>query len=190
MRRTPWWQYVIAVLVGCLCGLGVVKLSESLQFDMLGAPIAVSVVILVMGLVVLALAIQVRTYSHTDPKKRTRRLDPERAVNTLILSKALGLAAAFLLGWYGVQLVSALPHGEAPYYASVIRECAIAAVVSLIDMIIGIISEWFCQLPPDEGSDNPKVKERQREQRQLARGGAAKEINPGENALPTPHRRR
>ena len=110
----------------------------------------------------------------SDPKKRTRRLDPERAVNTLILSKALGLAAAFLLGWYGVQLIIALPHSDAPYYAGAIRECAIAAAVSLIDMIIGIISEWFCQLPPDEGPENPKIKERQRQQRQLARGGVAK----------------
>ncbi|MFK3576038.1 DUF3180 domain-containing protein [Bifidobacterium thermacidophilum] len=174
MRRTPWWQYMIAALAGCLLGVGVAKLSDSLQFDMLGAPVAVSVVMLVMGLVVLALAIQVHTYARTDPKKRTRRLDPERAVNTLILSKALGLAAAFLLGWYGVQLVVALPHGEAPYYASAIRECAIAAAVSLIDMIIGIISEWFCQLPPDEGPENPKIKEHQRQQRQLARGGVAK----------------
>ena len=117
-----------------------------------------------------------RIYARTDPKKRTRRLDPERAVNTLILSKALGLAAAFLLGWYGVQLIIALPHSDAPYYAGAIRECAIAAAVSLIDMIIGIISEWFCQLPPDEGPENPKIKERQRQQRQLARGGVAASV--------------
>lgn len=174
MRRTPWWQYVVAILAGCLIGVGATSVAERIQFDMLGAPIAVSVVMLVMGLVVLALAIQVRIYARTDPKKRTRRLDPDRAVNTLILSKALGLAAAFLLGWYGVQLIIALPHSEAAYYASAIRECAVAAAVSLIDMIIGIISEWFCQLPPDEGPENPKIKERQRRQRQLARGGVAK----------------
>ena len=174
MRRTPWWQYAIAVLAGCLLSVGVTKVAENIQFDMLGAPIVVSVVMLVMGLVVLGLAIQVRIYARTDPKKRTRRLDPERAVNTLILSKALGLAAAFLLGWYGVQLIIALPHSDAPYYAGAIRECAIAAAVSLIDMIIGIISELFCQLPPDEGPENPKIKERQRQQRQLARGGVAK----------------
>ena len=84
MRRTPWWQYAIAVLAGCLLSVGVTKVAENIQFDMLGAPIVVSVVMLVMGLVVLGLAIQVRIYARTDPKKRTHRLDPERAVNTLI----------------------------------------------------------------------------------------------------------
>jgi hypothetical protein len=29
-------------------------------------------------------------------------------------------------------------------------------------MIIGIISEWLCQLPPTEGPENPKMKEAKR----------------------------
>ena len=43
-----------------------------------------------------------------------------------------------------------------------ITECAIVAVVCIADMIIGIIGEWLCQLPPNEGPENPKIKEAKR----------------------------
>ena len=29
-------------------------------------------------------------------------------------------------------------------------------------MIIGIIGEWLCQLPPNEGPENPKIREAKR----------------------------
>ena len=38
----------------------------------------------------------------------------------------------------------------------------VAAVVCIADMVIGIIGEWLCQLPPNEGPENPKIKEAKR----------------------------
>ena len=84
------------------------------------------------------------------------------AVYTLVLAKALGLAGATLAGWYGGQIVMSLSHIEADFYAHAVTECAIAAVVCIADMIIGIIGEWLCQLPPNEGPENPKIKEAKR----------------------------
>ena len=55
-----------------------------------------------------------------------------------------------------------LSHIEADFYAHAVTECAIAAVVCIADMIIGIIGEWLCQLPPNEGPENPKIREAKR----------------------------
>ena len=55
-----------------------------------------------------------------------------------------------------------LSHIEAEFYAQAVTECAVAAVVCIADMVIGIIGEWLCQLPPNEGPENPKIKEANR----------------------------
>ena len=57
-----------------------------------------------------------------------------------------------------MQLIMSLPHGEATFYSQAIFECAIAAIVCIIDMIIGIAGEWLCQIPPIDGPESPKMK--------------------------------
>ena len=63
-----------------------------------------------------------------------------------------------MAGWYGGQLIMSLPHGEATFYSQAILECAIAAIVCIADMIIGIVGEWLCQIPPIDGPESPKMK--------------------------------
>ena len=79
-----------------------------------------------------------------------------------MLSKALGLTGAALAGWYVGQILLVLDHIEADYYATTVAQCAVAAVICLADMVIGIVGEWLCQLPPmepgepqDEGRQTP-----------------------------------
>ena len=57
---------------------------------------------------------------------------------------------------------------EAEFYSQAVIECAVAAVACLIDMIIGIVGEWLCQLPPIDGPENPKIKETAQRQRYAA----------------------
>ena len=75
------------------------------------------------------------------------------AVAALMLAKALGMAGAILTGWYAGQLFMCWPHANIPLYSNIIRECIIAGIVCLVDMIIGIVGEWMCQLPPEDGAD-------------------------------------
>ena len=91
-------------------------------------------------------------------RARLKPLDPTKAVYTLMLSKALGLTGAALAGWYVGQILLVLDHIEADYYATAVTQCAVAAVICLADMVIGIVGEWLCQLPPMEGPENPKMK--------------------------------
>lgn len=138
-------------------------LRRSSGLSLIGAPRIVTGLLAVLGVIVLILALQVHKYANTDPKKRPHSfINPTIAVYTLVLSKALGLAGATLAGWYGGQIVMSLSHIEADFYAHAVTECAIAAVVCIADMIIGIIGEWLCQLPPNEGPENPKIREAKR----------------------------
>ena len=56
------------------------------------------------------------------------------------------------------EILLVLDHIEADYYATAVTQCAVAAVICLADMVIGIVGEWLCQLPPMEGPENPKMK--------------------------------
>lgn len=70
-------------------------------------------------------------------------------MNTLIVSKALAIAGALLAGWYGGQIVMLYDRFEAPFFRHIVIECIIAVIASVIDMVLGIISEGSCQLPPN-----------------------------------------
>lgn len=157
-RRTPWWYYLIAALLGAFAGAGLVRLTQSSQINVLGAPWFVSAMLVLIAAIVLYMAWQVRLYV----TGKRRQMDATRAVNTLVLAKALGIAGAALFGWYGGQLLMSLSHAEAPFYAEVIKECLFAAGAAVIDMVIGIIAERWCQLPPNQGPEHPKVKAAQR----------------------------
>ena len=147
-RRTPWWCYVLAAALGLLAGIGLAKYGEISGFPLVGAPWIVPVVLAILGFVVLYMALQIHKYTTTDPEKRAqlKPLDPQKAFATLVSCKALGVAGASLAGWYGGQLIMSLPHGEATFYSQA------------IDMIIGIVGEWLCQIPPIDGPESPKMK--------------------------------
>lgn len=163
-KRIAWWVYVLCAAIGLVAGVGMAWMSERHGSNMIAAPWIVSVLMVVLGLVVLYLAIQVHKYTTTDPKKRaTLRtfIDPDKAVNTLVLAKALVVAGALLVGWYAGQACMLWKHWEIGYYRDLMIECGVAAVAALFDMIIGMISEWLCQLPPNEGPEHPHVKANQ-----------------------------
>ena len=168
-RRTRWWVYLIAAAVGLLAGMGIAYLEETHGLGIAGVPWIASAVMVVVGFIVLYLAWQVHKYTTTDPQKRAqlKPLDPERAVNTLIISKALAIAGALLAGWYGGQILMLYDRFEAPFYRRVVIECIIATIASLIDMVLGIISEGLCQLPPNMGPENPEMI-RKRRQKKMA----------------------
>lgn len=159
-RRTPWWQFVIAALLGFGGGCLLAFVSERSGLSLIGTPIFVAILLAVLGIIILVLSLQVHKYATTDPKKRPHTfVNPTIAVYTLVLAKALGLAGAALAGWYLGQIVMSISHIEAAYFHDAIMQCAIAAAVCVADMIIGIVGEWLCQLPPNEGGENPKVKQ-------------------------------
>ncbi|MBW3080501.1 DUF3180 domain-containing protein [Bifidobacterium saguinibicoloris] len=163
-RRTPWWHPAVAIAAGVAAGAGVAELGERFNLTLIGAPWFVAAVLIAIGVIVLVLAVNVHKYANTDPRKRPNTfINPTLAFNTLVLCKALILAGAALAGWYGGQIIPAVAHIEAEYYAQAVLECAVTAVVCLIDMVIGIVGERLCQLPPGEGPENPRMRKAAKE---------------------------
>lgn len=159
-RRTPWWVYVAAIAVGLLLGVTSIWMLNHFNITIAGTTWFVPLVLIGMGIAILVLAWQVRKYATTPPSKRTRTIDPDRSVQILVMAKSLALAGALLFGWYAGQALMCLPHSQAEYYQHIVIRCAVTAGVSLIDMIIGIISESWCQIPPSEGGEHENVEKR------------------------------
>ncbi|EFA22659.1 DUF3180 domain-containing protein [Bifidobacterium gallicum] len=175
-HRIAWWVYVLTVAIGLVGGILVKIIDEKFALGVLGAPWFISAIMVLLGFVVVALAWQVQRYAKADARKRVelKTITPERAVNTLILAKALALAGSILLGWYCGQLIMCIGHAEAAYYKTAMIQCGLAAGASFIDMILGIISERFCQLPPNEGPEHPKMRQRARASQTRLQAGQGK----------------
>lgn len=159
-RRIAWWVYAVCIVLGFSGGAIIAWLDEHRRYALVAAPWIVSVLMVILGIVVLYLAVQVHRYTTTDPKKRAALktfINPDRAVTTLVLTKALAVAGALLVGWYGGQVAMLLRHWEISYYRSLVIECAVACGAALFDMIAGIVGEWLCQLPPTEGPEHPRM---------------------------------
>lgn len=164
--RTKAWVYAAAIVVGLGLGALVAALSKRRDLGLLGASWVVSAIMVIIGIVVLVMGWQVHRYVTTEPRRRIelKTITPERAVRTLVFAKALAVAGALLCGWYGGQALALMGHWDAHYYRGVIVECIIACVASLVDMVLGIVSEGLCRIPPSEGPEHPKVKARKRQQ--------------------------
>ena len=105
-RRTPLAHYLVALVLGLLGGSGISELGMSTRTDLMGVPWLVSLLLFLLGAAILIMAFQVHRYAKGDRKE----MDLRFAVNVLIMSKALGIACAALLGWYGSQALISMGH--------------------------------------------------------------------------------
>ncbi len=161
ISRTPWWYYVIAVVLGALIGTFLVWRTRTTAIAPVGAPWFVSGVLFVLGVVVLVLAWQVHQYV----TGKVKEIDVDKASTTLVLCKALAIAGAALAGYYGGELAMCIVWRDVAFYQGLIAECSVACAVTVIDMIIGIVGEGWCQLPPQEGPEHPNAKKRKKRRR-------------------------
>lgn len=164
ISRTPWWYYVIAVVLGALIGTFLVWRTRTTAIAPVGAPWFVSGVLFVLGVVVLVLAWQVHQYV----TGKVKEIDVDKASTTLVLCKALAIAGAAFAGYYGGELAMCIVWRDVAFYQGLIAECSVACAVTVIDMIIGIVGEGWCQLPPQEGPEHPNAKKRKKRRRDAA----------------------
>ncbi|MDF7663536.1 DUF3180 domain-containing protein [Bifidobacterium sp. ESL0763] len=180
-RRTPWWYFLVALGLGLFLGIVFAKSDEITGLSLVGAPWIVAILLIALGAIVLILALHVHQYATTDPARRRSWIDPTKAVYTLVLCKALGMAGAGLAGWYCGQLLLTLAHFDAPFYRDASIQCVVTALICLADMVIGIVGEWLCQLPPNDGPESPKIKAAKRleRQRKIAAGSLGRRSDAG-----------
>lgn len=148
--RTPWWHYVACGVIALLVGLIINTISVQHGGSMLSAPWYLSASIIAVGLVVTWSAWQVRRFA----LGKITKMAPQRSVNTLIMAQAVALAASLLAGWYAGAFLVAVQHADVQYFVDIAWQTGIATLVCIIDIILGIISESWCMMPPSEQEES------------------------------------
>ncbi|MCM1013616.1 MULTISPECIES: DUF3180 domain-containing protein [unclassified Brevibacterium] len=146
MQRTSSGMLVIWATVGVVLGVLVDVLLENQGFALPGQPWLPIIGMLILAVVLLVLGYPIKRWNEGD---RTREIDPLRAARVAVMAKASALTGAGLAGWY---------LGNAAYFffsAPGIRNdlaagMLFAALAAAALMIVGIIVEIFCTLPPQD----------------------------------------
>lgn len=150
-RRTSWAVMACALAAGLALGWAFARFVGLTNLPLLGTTYAASGIMFLLGLALLIMGLTVRRYV----KGNLKYLDPGRAFFTLASAKALCVGGFFFTGWFSGQIIDIASRSEAPFFRHALITCAIAAFVSLLDGICGIIVEKWCQFPRMEKKANP-----------------------------------
>lgn len=143
---------VCALGVGVALGWAFARFIGLTNLPLLGTTYAASGIMFLLGLGLLIMGLTVKRYV----KGHLKYLDPGRAFFTLAYAKALCVGGFFLAGWFCGQIINIASKSEASFFRHALITCAIAAFVSLLDGVFGIIVEKWCQIPPNDGKKNEK----------------------------------
>ena len=151
MRRTTAPLLIAAVLVGAVVGwLLQVALAASGSATFTPTPTLYAVLVLIAVLVVLV-GVPVR---RTVQGRRERPVDPFFAMRVLVLAKASSLTGALLAGFAAALVVYALTRAGVPVAPSFVPDL-ITVVAAIAVLVVGLIVEGWCRIPPEDREDLP-----------------------------------
>ena len=146
MQRTSSSTLVVWAVIGTVLAVVVDVVLESQGFSLPGLPWFAVIGMLVLAAILLVLGWPIKKWNEGD---RTKEIDPIQAARVAVMAKASALTGAGLAGWY---------LGNAGYYflsAPGIRNdlaagMLIAMIAAAALMIVGLIVEGFCEIPPQD----------------------------------------
>lgn len=156
MRRTSVRTLLLVAVVTAAVGWLVVRFVEGRGTYLPAVPWVVDVAIVALAAGVFWAGWAVRAYL----KGRRPGLDPIRAARTFVLAKAAALTGALLAGWYGAQVLAALPDLAIEARRDRAVAAGVAVVCALVLAAVGLLVERFCQLPPPGDDDEPGAERR------------------------------
>ena len=146
MQRTSSSTLVVWAVIGTVLAVVVDVVLESQGFSLPGLTWFAVIGMLVLAAILLVLGWPIKKWNDGD---RTKEIDPIQAARVAVMAKASALTGAGLAGWY---------LGNAGYYflsAPGIRNdlaagMLIAMIAAAALMIVGLIVEGFCEIPPQD----------------------------------------
>ena len=146
MQRTSSSTLIVWAVIGTVLAVVVDVVLESQGFSLPGLPWFAVIGMLVLAAILLVLGWPIKKWNDGD---RTKEIDPIQAARVAVMAKASALTGAGLAGWY---------LGNAGYYflsAPGIRNdlaagMLIAMIAAAALMIVGLIVEGFCEIPPQD----------------------------------------
>ncbi|WP_209325869.1 DUF3180 domain-containing protein [Brevibacterium renqingii] len=146
MHRTSSSTLAVWAVIGTVLAIVVDVVLESQGFSLPGLPWFAIIGMLVLAAVLLVLGWPIKKWNDGD---RTKEIDPIQAARVAVMAKASALTGAGLAGWY---------LGNAGYYflsaPGIRNDLAAGMLVAMVSaaalMIVGLIVEGFCEIPPQD----------------------------------------
>ena len=149
MQRTRWQTLLLITLVTTSAGWLLLVVLENRRVTPPTVPWLVLVVEVVIAGVVFAMGWAVRQFL----RGKRPTLDPIRAARTAVLAKASCYTGALLAGWYLAQVLIVAGDLDIASQRGRAGAAALAAFGALVLAAVGLVVEWFCQVPPEDGEE-------------------------------------
>lgn len=140
---TVGWAFAVATLLGYL-------LQRYLNDHVGRMPFpgwAGATLPLLVSLALIAVALPIRRWR---AGKLRRRLDPLRAVRTLVLARAAALTGGVVAGWYLAQALVLAPDVESATVLRGIQWCLAYVASGALMVACGLLVQSWCRLDPPE----------------------------------------
>lgn len=147
MKRTHPTTLVIVGLIGVVAGLLTDAALAASGRALIVPPVTLTITLVVIAVVVVAAAWPIR---RAIRGKTTLRLDPFRAARTAVLAKACSVVGALLAGLPLGLLLFMLTRTVLGDAGDIVLTIS-AVVGGALLLTGGLVAEWFCTLPPDDG---------------------------------------
>lgn len=146
MKKTQTSTLVAWAFIGLIASAAFSYLWESYGNVLPGIPWPAILGMLLLSIVLVAVGWPIKRWNDGD---RTRDIDPLLCARVAMMAKAAAIAGAALTGWYvGAAVYYFISAGGIRASAGVGMLVPIATAALL--MIVGLVVEHFCTLPPDD----------------------------------------
>jgi len=146
MRRTSIAALILVTIAVMTIGVFVLLELANRRYYLTAIPTAEWLAVAALAVGTLVLGRRVHAYLKGDRPG----LDPIRAARTLALAKAASYTGAVLLGRYLATALVAGTDWQIAAQRERVVAAAIAAVCALALIVVGVIVERWCQLPPPD----------------------------------------
>lgn len=133
----------------------------------MATPVLPATALATMGVIVaITLVLGIRVLRWRNSTKKKTALNPILAARTLVLAQACAYAGTVLLGWHAGIFLDQLRIWSLRSNQGLTWLALAMAGGGLVMIVVGLIVERFCRIPPEDGDADP----RQEIQRRGARG--------------------
>lgn len=149
LQRTSWWTIVVFAVVGFGIGYLVQIALSAAGNPPLVPPFSLPATLLTVSLILLGFALGLRR-SITGVNKKL--VNPFTAVRIVAAAKASILSGALFAGFaLGILLYFFLR--TVPPQADAWWPVIATALAALVQLVIGVVSEYLCRVPPTDGDE-------------------------------------
>jgi len=149
MRRTRVTTIVVLVVLGAVGGWFVDTALVSAGQRIIAIPATLPPVLVAIGGIVVLLAIPIRRMTRGTSR---RRVDHMYSTRVVVLAKASALTGALIAG-VAIGICGYLLTRAVMPTAGTFGLAIATLVAAAILLAAGLVAEWFCTIPPEDGDD-------------------------------------